>query len=778
MVDFRQPFAEVTLRHWEPAAYAGVDYALPLNPRSAANAEVLSGLTGAQLSFLAQNGFVVIHSQERQFSDIRDSVSRYHGQPYFLTTDAAFHALHLTFDEMLKALEREQLRPQMIAITRAVLEEVLSYLPALEATDVEADARDAAAYLSVALKLFDPEAVIDPAVEGIVSQQIGQIMAEGGREQSALFPGFEDDYGAYRPVGHYAGDPELEQYFRGMTWFGRVHFILNPDNPDDQPPSRLPLIITLAMRRAGMGNETAAEAWARIHEVLTFLIGPSDDAGPIELAALMDEVYGLQIGPADLADGDLWDGFLSRADELPAPQINSTFVDWLSELEASAGWRFMGQRFTMDAFILQNLMFDRVRESPDGERRGLPSGLDVMAAFGSAPALEALEAGGATEFAGYLDQMAELREAVRAQPEEQWLARFYDAWLYAFFPLLDENNSAYPSYMQTEAWGYREVNSALGSWAELKHDTILYTKIPEAAGGGGPPSSGPAPGYVEPNPDAFYRMAYAAEVIVRGLEARGMYSSDAGPSGNYYAGGSVTLYDAVWAMAGLADHLLTLGEYAEDELRGLPPSGDEAYYIIQGCLGLEECQVQQMRSYGHIEAEMEPAPIVAVVAGAGDQVLEVGTGYIDRIYVIVPIEGEMQVAQGGVYSYYEFPQPRDDRLTDEAWRERLAGPDAPSLPAWAANFVLPGGEPTDWLAFHVGDELYLTEEGAGLNVRAEPSMSAEVVAQLQDAWLSVEEGPVEADGYTWWRVGAFPFTGPVSVEGWIVENQDWYGRWP
>jgi hypothetical protein len=781
-VDLAQPFANTELRHWEPAPYAGVDYPLPLNPREATNAEVLSGLTGAQLSFLARNGFVVIHSQEEQFSDIRDSVSRYNGQPYFLTTDAAFHALHLTFDEMLKALEREQLRPQMIAITQAVLQEVLGYLPRLEGTEIEGEARDAAAYLSVALNLFDPEAVIDPAVEGVVSQQIDQIMAEGGRQGSVLFPGFEDDYGAYRPVGHYAGDPELERYFRGMTWFGRVHFVLNPGNPEAQRPSRLPLIITLAMRRAETGSETAAEAWGRIHEVLTFLIGPSDDAGPIELATLMDEVYGLQIAPADLADRDLWEEFLSRADELPAPQINSTFVNWLSELETIAGWRFMGQRFTIDASVLQNLMFDRVRARADGELRLLPSGLDVMAAFGSAPALESLETGGAMEFAGYLDQMTGLREAVRAQPEEQWLARFYDAWLYSFFPVLDANDAAYPAYMQTEAWSYREMNTALGSWAELKHDTILYTKIPEAAGGGGPPSSGPAPGYVEPNPDAFYRMAYAAEAIVRGLEMRGMYSPDTGPSGNYYAGGSVTLYDAVWAMAELSDRLLTLGEYADNELRGFPPAGDEAYYIMQGCLGLEECQVQRERSYGNIEAEMEPAPIVAVVAGGGsrlDEVLEVGTGYIDRIYVVVPIEGQMQVAQGGVYSYYEFPQPRSDRLTDEAWRERLAGPDAPGLPAWASNFVLPGGEPTEWLAFHVGDAFSLTEAGAGLNVRAEPSVSAEVVAQLEgQAELSIEGGPVEADGYTWWRVHVWSWSGGVDAEGWIVENQEWYWRWP
>jgi hypothetical protein len=774
-VDVGLPFADVGLRAWEAAPYAGEDYALPLNPDDAANAEVLSGLTAAQLAFLAENGFVVIHSQEDQFSDIRDSVSEYNGQPYFLTTDAAFHALHLTFDEMLKALEREQVRGQMVAITQAVLDEVRSYRPALEGTEIEAEGLAAEAYLSVALKLFDPEAALAPAVEEMVSQQVDQIMAGEGRAYSVLFPEFEDDYGAYRPVGHYAGDPELEQYFRGMTWFGRVHFCLR-DDPPACTPSRLPLVITLAMRRAEMGDQTAAQAWADIHEVLTFLIGPSDDAGPSELAALMDAVYGSRQETADLADEGLWTEFLARAGELPAPRINSTFVDWLDQLEADIGWRFMGQRFTLDSFVLQNLVFDRVEPLADGTARLLPSGLDVMAAFGSAPALAALEASGATAFPRYLDQMDMLQEAVRAQPEDQWLARFYEAWLYAFFPVLGGHDSAYPVYMQTDAWAYRELNSGLGSWAELKHDTILYTKIPEAAGGGGPPSSGAAPGYVEANPDAFYRMAFAAEILVEGLRARGMDTSEAVPSGDYTTGYSVILSDAVEAMAWLAQRFLTLGDIAVRELAGEALTEDD-YAAIQACLGLEECQVLRERSYG-LEAEMEPAPIVAAVAGGGsqlDRVLEVATGYIDRIYVVVPIEGQVQVAQGGVYSYYEFTQPRSDRLTDQAWRERLVGPEAPELPAWASHFVLPGGAATEWLAFRLGDVYIVSEEGAGINGRAGASRSAEILFQLDPGdYVTFLEGPMEADGYTWWRVSTWTMQG--EVEGWVVENHEWYER--
>jgi hypothetical protein len=64
-------------------------------------------------------------------------------------------------------------------------------------------------------------------------------------------------------------------------------------------------------------------------------------------------------------------------------------------------------------------------------------------------------------------------------------------------------------------------------------------------------------------------------------------------------------------------------------------------------------------------------------------VLEIGTGYFDRIYVVVPNDqGAFQVASGGVYSYYEFPWPTTDRLNDQQWRQMLRDDAAPDRPAW------------------------------------------------------------------------------------------------
>jgi hypothetical protein len=49
----------------------------------------------------------------------------------------------------------------------------------------------------------------------------------------------------------------------------------------------------------------------------------------------------------------------------------------------------------------------------------------------------------------------------------------------------------------------------------------------------------------------------------------------------------------------------------------------------------------------------------------------------------------LEVAVGGVYSYYEFTQPVSDRLTDEAWRDMLDRDAAPGRPTWERP-VLPG----------------------------------------------------------------------------------------
>jgi hypothetical protein len=68
-----------------------------------------------------------------------------------------------------------------------------------------------------------------------------------------------------------------------------------------------------------------------------------------------------------------------------------------------------------------------------------------------------------------------------------------------------------------------------------------------------------------------------------------------------------------------------------------------------------------------------PAALIADVATDPDsgQVLEEGTGMLNHIYVVVPIDGKLVLAMGSIFTCYEFPWPMSDRLTDEAWRAML-----------------------------------------------------------------------------------------------------------
>ena len=760
-------FSSLPAAGWEPPGTSSGTYDLPVNLDEVLNNQVVEGLTFSQRKSLADNGFAVIHSQESQFSDIRERVSKQHGQPYFLTTDAAYHAFHLTYDELLRTLEKEELYPRVLTTTQAVLDEILSYLPLVEGSQLEQETRLAAAYMSVALKLLDPGAEIDPLLEEDVNKQLNQILDAGGKDESTLFPEFQDDYSAYIPTGHYAGDEALENYFRAMTWFGRVHFKIRGGD-SDFVPSRVPLIITLALRHAQTEDGSAAEEWAAVNDTVNFLVGASDDAGPVEYSTMMDQVYGEMATIVSLLDDNLWRNFLVISQSLPPPRINSTFVDSLQALEMEVGWRFMGQRFNSDAYIMQNLVFDNVGtlERP----RLLPSGLDVMAALGSEAAVDALGESGGSNYVNYPEQLGKMTSALKNLDEPQWLSTASNAWLYAFLPQLETKSDPYPEYMRVPAWAHKDLNSALGSWAELKHDTVLYSKMPEMAAGGGPPASGPAPGYVEANPLVFYRLFYLAHAVADGLTQRGMLGENDIQAPN--------LESLLGDMQFLGDQLLELGDIASKEIQGIPLEEDD-YLTIQRPLGAVEeralySQIISQHGVGE-PLEMPPIPVISAVAGGDESILQVGTGFVNRIYVIVPIEGQLQIAQGGVFSYYEFPQAREDRLTDRSWRLSLAS-DPPQLPSWSHNLLLPDGHSRDVLVFRPGDIYILTQAGGNLNLRQEPSRSSPVIRKLQKGeYLEILEGPVQADGFTWWNFRVDMYS-ENPIEGWAVENSDWYVR--
>lgn len=661
-------------------------------------------LSPAMVEHLARDGFVVTPGTEKEFFVLYEK-ARYDNVPIFATSDALLHSYHLLFDKVLRTAEIEHFIPMLRQFNRALLTESDSLYQQLRNTPWQEAARRTVAYFGVGSLLLDPEAPIPPYASDLVNQEMALIQAASGIQPSPIFPGLEfgEDYTQYIPRGHYTRSEDLKAYFRSMMWYGRMTFRLKSRDPNiGREETRSALILMHALRNAQVEGKPAMQVWGELYAPTVFFVGRSDDLTPLLYDEVMNKVYGANPSLQALLDEGKLDEFIKRAYKLPAPRILGIVIAVTDdEQQATKGLRLMGQRFVPDAYIFRELIYRNVG-TPEN-RRGLPKGLDLMAAMGSERAYYHLETMGETRYANYPEQMQKVRSWLANLSVDEWTETLYNTWLYSFFPLLEVPGEGYPAFMRSAAWLDKQLNTALGSWAELKHDTILYAKQVYAEMGGGvpPPEPLPARGYVEPVPSFYARLAALTEMTRSGLEARGLLNERDRES-----------------LLKLEDLARTFQVIAEKELNGQPLTEEEYERIRYFGGELEEFVMRSAELSGEEDIVGQPrfmtedqqAAVIADVAtdpdptgsGAGGPVvLEVGVGRINPIHVIVPIINEdgsifLQVAKGGVFSYYEFTWPAQDRLTDEKWRALLDQKQSPPLQPWMSSFIAQEGEVSPW----------------------------------------------------------------------------------
>ena len=307
---------------------------------------------------------------------------------------------------------------------------------------------------------------------------------------------------------------------------------------------------------------------------------------------------------------------------------------------------------------------------PEIPGRYFPKGLDVMAILGSDRAYTLLdEIYEETSYVNYPEKIDAFKTEFSAISSSAWAQNLYWNWLYCLMPLLYAKGEGYPFFMQNSAWADKELLTALASWAELRHDTILYAKQ------SGTPCSvppGPPKSYVEPNPHLYARLASLVKYTREGLDSFDLLLS------GYQE--KLNLFENL---------LLFLRDIAIKELENTPLTDKEYEDIF--CFG----KVMQ----GLVSTVKDPdkpwdvdADDMAVITDVhtdsnSDECLEEGVGYPLEIFVIVNEGGIPRITRGAMFSYYEFLQPIADRLTDEAWRDMLVGDSPPEMPVWTTHFM-------------------------------------------------------------------------------------------
>ena len=608
-------------------------------------------LAEEQLALLEENLFVVSSGYSDEFYEYYES-NRYNQVPNFITVDSLMHTYHLYFSLLLNRTEKNYLADDLLALSRGMLNTAQAQYEALRGTDWEAAALRNVVFFAVGARLQDPATTVPDYAAAMVDTELAQISAAQGAGQSPMTEGYLD-YSQFIPRGYYEGDPVLEAYFRAMMWYGQVNFAQTNDTLN-----RAALLITLAL-------DNARGSWENIYTVTSFFVGASDDLGYYEYAPAIEAAYGGIPEVSALAEGEeSYLDFLDIVEAMDPPAINSVPVPENTEggeaelLENQKGFRFMGQRFTIDAAIFQQLMYRAVEEQPDGTRRMLPDTLDVPAALGSETALDLLSAQGETEYPNYLEQMELVRGYVEEAPLSSWSSSLYSSWLYTLLPVLEPKGEGYPSYMTSTAWQTKCLETFAGSYTELKHDTVLYAKQAMAEMGGGPEEVRDDRGYVDPETEVYARFALLARQTAEGLEKLG-YLGDADR-------------ENLSRLAELAEQLVTI---SEKELRGETLS-DAEYELIRAYGGtLEhfwEEAVRERAESDYLDPSEIPASLVTDIAtDPNGTVLQVATGRPAEILVVVPVDGTLRLARGTVYDFYQFTHPSSDRLTDTAWRQMI-----------------------------------------------------------------------------------------------------------
>jgi hypothetical protein len=448
-------------------------------------------------------------------------------------------------------------------------------------------------------------------------------------------------------------------------------------------------VLEAALLLGDLISERTMVSWHRIDAALRAFVGEPDSMSPPQLGQLRAD-----LGVTDLASlSALSDDRIAQAiidGGYGQQRIASQIVlapRHQGTLPLAASFLLFGQRYVVDSHVFSNVVYDRVNKDPPIPARMMPNPLDVAFA-----ALHNDQAGAllANEIAQYqyAPELHGIRFLVDQHGDDFWNANLYNLWLSALRALspspsdvANPATSGLPALAGTEAWGRRLLNTQLASWAELRHDTILYAKqsytsgilceFPDA--------------YVEPNPAFFGRLralATSGAAVIASLSL--------GP------GQPATAY-----FYHLADVAGILGSMAEHQRTGTPHDPAHIDFINRAVRfqpGVCGGPPTPRGWYPELIYGADPAKFDPTIADVHTQpteengnpvgrVLHLGTAYARLMVVTVDTCAGPRAYAGLASSYSETITDNYRRLDDEQW-SNMIGARSPADVPWMLDLVV------------------------------------------------------------------------------------------
>lgn len=475
------------------------------------------------------------------------------------------------------------------------------------------------------------------------------------------------DYTQFTPRSHYVKSSVLRSYFRAMIYLGRNGYLLKDNSLSDA------LLVTLLLASPGPDGQPLLKDWQRIMEITGFFAGKSDDISYPEWRNFLVKVLGTEklaageaLNPATLAK------ISQRLGELQGPRILSEVIIDPSVftatkeqlLESTKSMRLFGQRFTFDGWIFSRLTAGQ--EKTPVRLPSMPSALFIPAALGDKAALGFADQYlqnlsppfSPEETAGFNGRLPEVTADLGKIGDPEWFSSVGGAWLKLLGTLTSSYGRGYPLYMQDRLFPVKQVESFLGSYTELKHDTLLYAKqnYAEMGGGGGEGTPPPVPkGFVEPNLPFWETLGRLVAYVEAGFRKYGVFK------GELEEYGHLNIFK---------EDVAFYASLAAKELQGVPLTEEEYEK-------LRLSQLSYMAEPQDINVILEEKDMRAgLIADVHTDALQrqiqyeaTGEPYI--MLVLLGNEGVVRLAVGVAFNHYEFAGPLGIRYRDADWQGRV-----------------------------------------------------------------------------------------------------------
>ena len=617
---------------------------------------------------LGQDGFAIVPARHNQLFEVYEQ-NDYQEFPNFVTTDLFLQLYHLYFDCMLRELEEAYLLKLMTDFSHDMFYAMHRQLnwSGFDETVNQAAFKNCV-YYSVAYYLFTGQYLGTPDVEKAAQAEAELVMA-GLDNFSTFMKDYKEityPYSLYRPRGHYTRSEKLKRYFRGMMWLQTANFGLK--NKDEVQAAAMQ---TYAFKY----DDQLVKKYKTLDELITYLMGKPDNLTIMQVWA---EVKKLDMQMEDLLHND--EAMAKLTAKLNEIGDKQTRIRPKFEKTSHNKINIMPQRYQPDGEVLQEMVDYDSRPT----KRATPKGLDFFAAM-QVSAAEQILLNEQSQWTGLKPMLEKMKMRMQGIT---WSETIATEWMSTLRSLCDRDPQLnLPYFMVTKEWDLKDLNAMLASWAELKHDAILYAKQPAGAecGGGGPPEP-LVKGYVEPNIGFWKKAITLLDNTEHLLKELNMLTEK--------------VSDATTRIREEAQFLLNV---SEKELAGKELS-DEEYDQLQ-CVGatfenisldLVRQPDQYLMGWQDVEGADKKVALVADVYTANadnnpnKSILFEAVGDADEIYVVVEIGGYLYLTRGAVLSYREFIQPIEEpRLTDEEWQEQLKKNPRKGVPEWMKRIIVP-----------------------------------------------------------------------------------------